>query len=303
MSTIFKRREFIKIAGAGAGAAAVGGSLYKVLGQEKTSVPMDTGKITKTPTYCEICFWKCAGWTYAVDGKPWKIIGNDIDPNCNGRLCPRGTGGLGAYTDNQRLKTPLIRSEVRGKQVFRKASWDEAFDFIAKKMQKIADEHGPECIALFTHGSGGNYFKNLLRAFGTNNIAAPSYAQCRGPREEAYFLTYGDGVGSPERTDIVNSKCLVLIGSHLGENMHNGQVQEFTDAISAGATVITVDPRFSTAASKSKYWLPIRPSKDMALLLAWIQVIFNKNLYIKSYVEKNTLGFVNIKKNEKYYAP
>ena len=64
----------------------------------------------------------------SIDGKPWKITGNQADPNCNGRLCPRGTGGLGAYLDEDRLKTPLIRTDVRGKQQFREATWDEAFD-------------------------------------------------------------------------------------------------------------------------------------------------------------------------------
>ncbi len=108
MATKFNRRAFIKITGAGVGAATVGGSLYKVFGQNELAESPANGEIIKTPTYCEICFWKCAGWTYTVDGKPWKIIGNDIDPNCNGRLCPRGTGGLGAYTDEERLKTPLI---------------------------------------------------------------------------------------------------------------------------------------------------------------------------------------------------
>jgi len=299
----FKRRDFIKIAGSAAGAATLGGSFFKALGETRLPSSAPAGQISKTPTYCEICFWKCAGWTYTIDGKPWKITGNDLDPNCRGRLCPRGTGGLGAYTDDERLKTPLIRTEKRGQQVFRQASWDEAFDYIAEKMQKIAKEHGPECIALFTHGSGGNYFKTLLRAFGSNNIAAPSYAQCRGPREEAYLLTFGAGVGSPERTDIANSKCLVLIGSHLGENMHNGQVQEFTDALAAGATVITVDPRFSTAASKSKYWLPIRPSTDLALLLAWIHVIINEELYDKAYVERYTIGFEQLKVHVENYTP
>jgi len=299
----FKRRDFIKIAGAGAGAAALGGSFYKVLGETEPPSSAPSGQISKTPTYCEICFWKCAGWTYTVDGKPWKITGNDLDPNCHGRLCPRGTGGIGAYTDEDRLKTPLIRSEKRGEQVFRQASWDEAFDYIAEKMQKLANEHGPECLALFTHGSGGNYFKTLLRAFGSNNIAAPSYSQCRGPREEAYLLTFGAGVGSPERTDIANSKCLVLIGSHLGENMHNGQVQEFTDALAAGATVITVDPRYSTAASKSKYWLPIRPSTDLALLLAWIHVIIKEELYDKAYVDRYTIGFEQLKAHVENYTP
>ncbi len=97
-------------------------------------------------------------------------------------------------------------------------------------------------------------------------LTAPSFAQCRGPREVGFDLTYGDVIGSPERTDIENTKCLVLLGSHLGENMHNTQVQEFSHAIEKGATIITVDPRFSVAAGKAKHYLPIKPGTDMALL-------------------------------------
>ncbi len=61
-----------------------------------------------------------------------KLIGNDEDPHCNGRLCPRGTGGIGMYNDEDRLKTPLIRVEKDGKQTFREASWDEALEYTAK---------------------------------------------------------------------------------------------------------------------------------------------------------------------------
>ena len=68
-----------------------------------------------TPTYCEICFWKCAGWVHKNDrDEIWKITGNAKDPNCDGRFCPRGTGGVGMYHDGDRLKTPLIRTEERG---------------------------------------------------------------------------------------------------------------------------------------------------------------------------------------------
>ncbi len=85
-------------------------------------------------------------------------------------------------------------------------------------------------------------------------------------------MTFGDVVGSPERTDIENTKCLVLIGSHLGENMHNTQVQEFSHAVQKGASIIVVDPRFSVAASKAKFYLPIKPGTDLALLLAWMEL-------------------------------
>ncbi|HOI49567.1 MAG TPA: molybdopterin-dependent oxidoreductase, partial [Prolixibacteraceae bacterium] len=220
------RREFIKISTLGTAGVALGAKyLYsEVIGDAPLRFPASEGSL-RTPTYCEVCFWQCAGWVYKNDsGEIQKITGNDDDPHCNGRFCPRGTGGVGMYHDEDRLKTPLIRTSERGKDTFREATWDEAFDYIAEKLKKIAAEQGPECVALFTHGSGGAHFGHLLKAFGSATISAPSFAQCRGPREVAFITTFGDIIYSPERTDIRDTRCLVLIGSHLGENMHNGQV-------------------------------------------------------------------------------
>lgn len=300
------RRQFIKIAGAtSAGLATASSAAFDwtsgSIFNERINPPK---KLERTPTYCEICFWKCAAWvTKNEKGDIWKIEGHPDDPHCNGRLCPRGTGGVGMYADEDRLKHPLIREEKNGKQVFRKASWNEALEYIGKKLNKIKEEHGPECVALFTHGSGGYFLGHMLKAYGSPHITAPSFAQCRGPREVAFFSTFGEVVLSPERTDIRDTKCLVLIGSHIGENMHNGQVQEMSDAIERGATIITVDPRFSTAASKSKFWLPIKPSTDIALLLAWMNVIINEELYDKDYVERYTFGFEQLKQHVQAFTP
>jgi thiosulfate reductase / polysulfide reductase chain A len=300
------RRQFIKISIMGAGALTVGAGALKAM--DWLSNPENAGKLTidlrRTPTYCEVCFWKCAGWVYKTsEGKIWKIIGNDEDQHCNGRFCPRGTGGIGMYYDEDRLKTPLIRVEERGRQVFREVSWDEALDFTASKIKEISLKYGPASLALFTHGSGSSYFTSVVKALGSGNIAEPSYAQCRGPRDEAFMATFGEEVYSPEITDIRDTKCLVLIGSHIGENMHNGQVQEMSDAIDKGATIITVDPRFSTAAGKSKYWLPIKPATDMALLLAWMHEIIYNDYYDKKYVEQNCSGFDKLKEHVKDFTP
>ena len=299
------RRDFIKISGAGLGTAALATSAYDwASGSVLTNATSTPRNYERTPTYCEICFWKCAGCvTKNEDGEIWKITGNNDDPHCNGRLCPRGTGGVGMYNDEDRLKHPLIREEKDGKQVFRKATWSEAFQVIGDKMKTIAKKHGPECVALFTHGSGGKFLGHTLKAYGSPHITAPSFAQCRGPREVAFYATYGEGVLSPERTDIRDTRCLVLIGSHIGENMHNGQVQEMSQAIDRGATIITVDPRFSTAASKSKFWLPIKPATDMALLLAWMNVLITEEWYDKEYIEKYAYGFDQLKEHVRQFTP
>jgi thiosulfate reductase / polysulfide reductase chain A len=300
------RRTFIKISIAGAGAITLGAGTIKAMDWiskpgNGESVKVD---LKRTPTYCEVCFWKCAGWVYKTsEGRIWKIIGNDDDQHCSGRLCPRGTGGVGMYYDKDRLKTPMLRVEERGKQVFRAVTWDEAIKYISDKMKDISSKYGPSSLALFTHGSGSSYLTTLFKAFGSENIAEPSYAQCRGPRDEAFFATFGEEVYSPEITDIRDTKCLVLIGSHIGENMHNGQVQEMSDAIDKGATIITVDPRFSTAAGKSKFWLPIKPATDMALLLAWMHELIYNNLYDKKYIDKYATGFDQLKEHVKDFTP
>lgn len=303
------RREFIKISAAGAGVAAVGLSTINIAGLNLASAANNISAVsdeemTSFPTYCEVCFWKCAGWTYVdKNNNIRKIIGNVDDPHCNGRLCPRGTGGVGMYTDEDRLKTPLIRETVNGKAAFRKASWDEALDLVASKMKEVAEKHGPESFALFNHGAPGAHFKHLLHAYGSENEGEPAWAQCRGPREVGFSATFGSWIGSPEPTDIRDTNCLVLIGSHIGENMHNGQVQEVADIIGRDATIITVDPRLSTVASKSKYWLPIKPATDIALLLSWIHVLIYENLYDKAYVEQYTMGFEQLKEHVKNMTP
>ncbi|MGE5383828.1 MAG: molybdopterin-containing oxidoreductase family protein [Omnitrophica WOR_2 bacterium] len=302
------RREFIKISALGIGAAAIATQSDKWnLGLPLFAAEIN-GKTNKgvrlVPTYCEVCFWKCAAWAHVDEnGKILKLTGNNDDPQCNGRLCPRGTGGIGMVYDDDRLKTPLIRVEKNGKQTYRQASWEEALDLIASRMKEIAAKNGPESIALFNHGSPGTQFSHLLKSFGSSTITAPSFAQCRGPRETGFETTFGSQIGSPEPTDIRDTRCLVLIGSHIGENMHNAQVQEFSDAIDKGATIITVDPRLSIAANKSKYWLPIKPATDIALLLSWIHVLVFDELYNKAYVAKHTMGLEQLKEHVRPFTP
>lgn len=286
-----RRRDFLKI-GAGAGSAALFGSMLQGCSHPaEWQRLMTQAPAREVPTVCNICYWGCAARVHVRDGNLWKITGAPDDPHCNGRLCTRGTGGVGAYNDPNRLVKPLMRVVRKGQQSFEVVSWDDALGFIAGKLETVSKEYGPDRLAALIHGPGASHFEHLAKAYGSDSVAEPAYAQCRGPRDTGFFLTLGDTPGSPENTDMENARCIVLIGSHIGENLHNGQVQTFADAIRNDATIITVDPRFSVAAGKSKYWLPIRPGTDIALLLAWINVILGERLYDHDFVANNTIGF------------
>ncbi|MCC6522066.1 MAG: molybdopterin-dependent oxidoreductase [Polyangiaceae bacterium] len=302
LATLSRRR----LLGLGAGTLAAAAAARIAFGSRAAAAhpavdPATDGEVVRS--VCEVCFWKCGIQGHVKDGVVTKLQGSPLHPLSNGKLCPRGVGGIGQAYDPDRLVRPLLRTGARGEERFEPVSWDEALGFVADKLDTIRKQHGPEAVALFNHGAGASWWKHLLSAYGTANFGAPSFAQCRGPRDVAFDLTFGSDPGSPEVLDLGRSDCLVLIGSHLGENMHNTQVQDFADAVARGADLIVVDPRFSTAASKARTWLPIRPGTDTALLLAWLHVIVKEGRYQRDYVAAYTKGFERLAAGIETYTP
>ena len=202
--------------------------------------------------------------------------GNPEHPLSRGRLCPRGTGGTGLLYDPDRLKKPLLRRRgARASRIFEEVSWEKALDFTAEKLLKHQEGRAAP--------TGRALLPRLRRLVGSSTSSSPTARptsrrprtrQCRGPREVGFELTFGAALGSPEVLDIANARCLTLIGSHLGENMHNTQVQDFAPTIATAAPSSSSSTRASRRPpGKARYWLPIKPGTDMALLLAWMHVI------------------------------
>jgi thiosulfate reductase/polysulfide reductase chain A len=301
VSSKFSRRTFLKATGAATAGITAAAALPKVF--QSWAEEAGQKEMRHIPTFCELCFWNCGLIAKVENGKVVKIDGNPLSLRGRGRLCGRGNAALGALYDPDRLKYPMINTGKRGEPNWKKASWDEALGLIAQKMNAIKQKYGAESLALFSHGTGGAFWKHLLKSYGCNNYTAPSFAQCRGPRDMGFYLTYGSDVGSPEYYDFSKSKYIVLLGSHLGENAHNSQVQDIMNGLAEGAKLTVVDPRLSNIASKADRWLPIKPASDLALLLAWIRIIIEEGLYDKEYIAKYASGFDELRAAVQQYTP
>ncbi len=304
----YRRREFLKLSAAAVGALSLGSANAQTFPNPFRGPPGKwfTEDVTEVFSICENCFWRCGIKAYVAGGKVRKVDGYVGNPKSNGMLCPRGQGAIAQTYDPDRLKKPLIRLEgtERGEGKYREASWDEAFDYIADKMQTIKDDYGTESVAFFGHGTGDKWFAEYLPgAWGSPNAAKPSVSLCTAPRETASQWTFGRGIASQEQIDWDVTNYIVLIGHHIGEDTHNTQLQEFSKALKRGAKLVVVDPRFSTAASKADHWLPIKPGTDTALLLAWLNVLIEEDLYDAEYIEKYTLGFEQLVEHVAEYTP
>ncbi len=64
------RRKFLKISGATIATAAVVTGSAKTIFKSVDEVNKKSVKgVQKIPTYCDICFWKCAAIAYVKDGE------------------------------------------------------------------------------------------------------------------------------------------------------------------------------------------------------------------------------------------
>jgi len=95
---------------------------------------------------------------------------------------------MGLLYDPDRLKSPMISTGARGEASSRKHR-GRSPELCGREDGKDQATYGPEALALFVHGSTGSHFQQLFSAYGSPNVAMPSFAQCRGPREVGYELT------------------------------------------------------------------------------------------------------------------
>ncbi len=83
--------------------------------------------------------------------------------------------------------------------------------------------------------------------------------------------------------DIKNSDCILIMGSNAAEN-HPISFKYVTEAMQRGATLISVDPRFTRTSSKADIYAPLRSGTDIAFLGGMIKYILDNDLYFRQYV-------------------
>ncbi len=88
-------------------------------------------------------------------------------------------------------------------------------------------------------------------------------------------------------TDIGNSDVVLVMGSNAAEN-HPISFKWVMHAKARGATLISVDPRFTRTSSKADLYAPIRSGADIAFLNGMVKYIIDNRLYDEFYVKNYT---------------
>ena len=138
------RRQFFKACTAG-----VGGSSLALLGFSPQAVLAETrnfklARTTETRNTCPYCSVGCGIIMHSLGDKAKNarseilhIEGDADHPVNRGTLCPKGAGLIDFIHSPNRLKYPEYRAA--GSNEWKRISWEDAFDRIAKLMKEDRD--------------------------------------------------------------------------------------------------------------------------------------------------------------------
>ena len=87
--------------------------------------------------------------------------------------------------------------------------------------------------------------------------------------------------------DIKNSDCILIMGSNAAEN-HPISFKYVAEAMEKGATLISVDPRFTRTSAKADIYTALRSGSDIAFLGGMIKSILDNKRYSEAYVSLYT---------------
>lgn len=248
---------------------------------------------------CPYCAVGC-GLLVDVAGGVARAVRGDPDHPANfGHLCSKGALLPQMLRTSDRLLYPHIREDRNDE--FRRATWDEALEFMASRTRRIIGRRGPDAMAVY--GSGQlpteDYYLlgKLTKGFlGTNNQDTNSRL-CMTSAAAAYSLAFGKDGPPPAHEDIDESDCFFILGANMAacHPVLFQRVRERKRTASKEVTVIVVDPRRTATVAIADIYLPVRPGTDVALLNAMLHVIVGERLVDEDYVAAHTEGFESLR--------
>lgn len=130
------RRSFLKISTGALLLSSLGLNLEPA---KAYAAELRTKGAKETTTVCPYCSVGCSIIVSVKDGKVINTEGDPDSPINEGALCPKGASIYQMANNPYRVTEPLYRAP--GSTQWKKISWDEALDKIAKLVKKTRDKY------------------------------------------------------------------------------------------------------------------------------------------------------------------
>ncbi|MGW4523964.1 formate dehydrogenase subunit alpha [Amycolatopsis sp. NPDC004378] len=189
---------------------------------------------------------------------------------------------------------------------FREATWEEALDLVARRLQEIHAEGGPGAIAGFGSAKCSNeeayLFQKLIRAgFGTNNVDHCTRL-CHASSVAALFEGVGSGAVSTTYSDVANADIVIITGSNPTAN-HPVASSFFKQARRRGTKIVYVDPRANTVAEHADFYCQVKPGTDVAFYNALMHEVIRLGLIDRDFIAERVSNYDELARTVADYPP
>jgi molybdopterin-containing oxidoreductase family iron-sulfur binding subunit len=273
--TEIDRRNFLKLVGVGAGAAAAAGCsdhVEKLIPYVVQPELISPGLPIYYASTCRECPAACGLHVKTLEGRPVKLEGNPESPVNRGALCARGQAAIGRTYHPDRFKGPMLRSQP---DQLEPISWDAAIELLSLEIRKAPA--GVHVLGGDPGDTAGRLIDRFVRAIGAAGRTVYEPFALEALREATRNVF---GVASQPWFDLTNVDLVVDFGNEildtgLSPTEHPRQLaaaRDITTHPDGGARLVYVGPRLSQTASNSDEWLPAKPGTEGILALALTRV-------------------------------
>ncbi|MBM3805935.1 MAG: molybdopterin-dependent oxidoreductase [Actinobacteria bacterium] len=248
----------------------------------RTACPLDC------PDACSLEVTLTLGRITKVDAAP---IDEKSNPLTDGWICKKVKHHADRVYSPERIMTPLIRVGSKGSGEFRRATWNEALDLVAAKINTAIAEHGIDSVLPYLYNSSASKLESkYLMTHLFARLGAPDilHTICAATYGAAWDQTFGEML-SIDTLDVVDAKLVVvwganpaISGTHLLPLL--AKVQK------AGGKLAVVDPRRTGTASRSDLHLAIRPGTDVVLAYALANEFARTGKVAEGFLAAHTVG-------------
>jgi anaerobic selenocysteine-containing dehydrogenase len=279
MSDKLTRRDFLKLAGAGAAATAVltgcGPASRYVVREPYAQMPEYTynGQSTYYATTCRECPAGCGIIVRTHQGRAIKVEGNKLHPVSQGKTCARAQAALQGLYNPDRVQNP-VRQNGRGSGNYTTLTWDDAVTVVRDALT----ENRPSEIA-FLLGLAPDHLADLTAQL-TAALGAPSplrygafgLFEARNTLAEAAGRVFGQR--SVPLFDLANADTVFSFGANFLETWLSpvaytrGYARMRRGDEFRRGYFVHFEARLSQTASKADEWIPAAPGTEGLLALA-----------------------------------
>ncbi|SEH72590.1 formate dehydrogenase subunit alpha [Tardiphaga sp. OK245] len=208
-----------------------------------------------------------------------------------GHSCVKGRFAWGYANHKERILNPMIREKIT--DPWQEVSWDEAFNFAAKKFKGIQAKYGKDSIGGITSSRCTNeevfVVQKLIRAgFGNNNVDTCARV-CHSPTGYGLSSTFGTSAGTQDFDSVEDTDVVMIIGANPTDG-HPVFASRLKKRLRAGAKLIVVDPRQTdivrSAHIEAQHHLPLMPGTNVAVLTALAHVIVTEGLADETFIRE-----------------